>query len=144
MIEQDIYDNLRAAFVLLAWRTQDVLRPYQLTIAQFDTLLTLETGTGWRMGDLTQKILSDNSKMTRIVDYLEHNSWAERRPDPVDRRAQQVFLTESGATFRAEVQQRHGAALRHWLADFSDDQKDQLQSLLTQFQEQMREQFSDS
>jgi DNA-binding MarR family transcriptional regulator len=138
MIEQNIYDDLRELFVLLVYRMQEVLRPYQLTVEQHDTLQKLDLETGWRMGDLTRKTLSDNSKMTRTVDYLETNGWVERRPDPVDRRAQRVYLTESGAALRDEVKAEHDTALQNWLTQFSEEQKSQLQTLLTQFRDQMR------
>jgi DNA-binding MarR family transcriptional regulator len=96
------------------------------------------------MGDLTKKILSDNSKMTRIVDYLESKSLAERRPDPEDRRAQQVYLTDKGAALREEIKQVYQAALRKWLAPFSEDQKREMQLLIKQFRDHMQTQLEDN
>lgn len=139
MIEKEIYNDIRELIVLMAFGTQQLLRPYQLTIEQFDTLLILQLDSGWRMGDLTQKILSDNSKMTRIVDFLQSNGWVERRPDPDDRRAQQVFLTTSGAALRDAVKVEHDALLQNWLSPFSTSQKSQLQDQLQQFRDHMRE-----
>ncbi len=138
MIEQEIYNDIRELIVLMAFGTQQLLRPYDLTVEQYDTLLVLQLDAGWRMGDLTQKILSDNSKMTRIVDYLEGNGWAERRPDPDDRRAQQVFLTTSGAALRDAVKVEHDALLQSWLSLFSAEQKAQLQAQLDQFRNHLR------
>lgn len=140
MIEQEIYNDIRELIVLMAFGTQQLLRPYDLTVEQYDTLLVLQLDAGWRMGDLTQKILSDNSKMTRIVDYLEGNGWAERRPDPDDRRAQQVFLTTSGAALRDAVKVEHDALLQSWLSLFSAEQKAQLQAQLDQFRNHLRAQ----
>lgn len=140
MIEQEIYNDIRELIVLMACGTQELLRPYHLTVEQYDTLLVLQLDAGWRMGDLTQKILSDNSKMTRIVDYLEGNGWAERRPDPDDRRAQQVFLTTSGAALRDAVKVEHDALLQSWLSLFSAEQKAQLQAQLDQFRNHLRAQ----
>ena len=138
MIEKEIYNNLRELIVLMAFATQQLLRPYQLTVEQYDTLLILQLDAGWRMGDLTQKILSDNSKMTRIVDYLEKNGWAERRPDPDDRRAQQVFLTPAGQSLRDAVKAEHDGLLQTWLSLFSDGEREQLQNQLQQFRNHMR------
>ena len=144
MVEKEIYDNLRELYVLMAFGSHRLLGPYRLTLEQYDTLLTLEIESGWRMGDLTKKILSDNSKMTRIVDYLEGKGLAERCPDPDDRRAQQVYLTERGAALRDEIRQVYQAALGKWLAAFSDEQKRQAQILLNQFRDHMRTQLEDN
>ncbi len=143
MIEKGIYGDLRELIVLMAFGTQELLRPYQLTIEQYDTLLVLQTDAGWRMGDLTQKILSDNSKMTRIVDYLEKNNWVERRPDPDDRRAQQVFLTPSGESLRAIVKAAHDALLQSWMSLFPVEQKEQLHGLIRQLRDHIRAQTTE-
>lgn len=58
------------------------------------------------MGDLAQKVLVDNSKMTRMVDYLESQSWAARRPDETDHRAQGVYLTAPGDIPMPMIEQR--------------------------------------
>jgi DNA-binding MarR family transcriptional regulator len=128
----------------MAFDNHRLLRPHRLTLEQYDTLLILQRDEGWRMGDLTKKILSDNSKMTRIVDYLESKSLAERRPDPEDRRAQQVYLTDKGAALREEIKQVYQAALRKWLAPFSEDQKREMQLLIKQFRDHMQTQLEDN
>ncbi|HRQ41686.1 MAG TPA: MarR family winged helix-turn-helix transcriptional regulator [Chloroflexota bacterium] len=138
MIEKEIYDRLREVLVLLAFSTDEVLRPYQLTLEQYDTLLHLSPDNGWRMGDLAQKTLVDNSKMTRIVDYLESQGWAERRPDAADRRAQRVYLTAVGETHHAAAQAAHDAALQTWLSDFSATEKEQLFARLEQLRQHLR------
>ena len=140
MIEKEIYDDLRELFVLMASNKQDFLRPYQLTIEQYDTLLILQRDSGWRMGDLTKKILSDNSKMTRIIDYLQKSGWAERKAHPEDRRAQLVFLTESGEILRDDIKIGHDNMLQSWLSPFTATQKSEMQILLQQFRNHMREQ----
>lgn len=144
MVEKEIYDDLRELYVLTAFAGHRLLEPYQLTVEQYDTLSLLEMESGWRMGDLARKILCDNSKMTRIVDYLEGSGLAERRPDPEDRRAQQVYLTEKGAAWRDEIREVYQAALRKWLAAFSEAQKNEVQALLKQFLEHMQMQLEDN
>ena len=130
-MEKEIFDALRETFVLLTVEMQTALRPFSLTPEQFDTLLILQRDAGWRMGDLGSKLLCDNSKMTRIVDYLAENGWAERQPDPEDRRAQQVFLTAAGATQRDAAQLAHQATLQASLTQLNVAQQAQLLALLT-------------
>lgn len=130
-MEKEIFTSLRELTVLLQWEMTRVLRPFHLTPEQFDTLLLLQSDSGWRMGDLSNRLLCDNSKMTRIVDYLAENGWAERQPDPEDRRAQQVFLTVAGATQRDAAQLAHQATLQASLTQLDVAQQAQLLALLT-------------
>lgn len=143
MIEKEVYDRLREVLVLLAFSGDEVLRPYQLTLEQYDTLLHLATDSGWRMGDLAQKVLVDNSKMTRMVDYLESQGWAERRPDETDRRAYRVYLTAAGETHRLAAQTAHDAALQTWLAVFSAAEKDELLTRLVHLRQHLHTQIKD-
>ena len=129
-MEQTIFTTMREISVLLFWEQQAVLRPFNLTPEQFETLLLLQISSGWRMSDLSGRLLVDNSKMTRIVDHLAENGWAERQPDPNDRRAQQVFLTAVGAAQRDAAQAAHLATLQGSLAGFAESEQAQLLELL--------------
>ncbi|MEZ4591577.1 MAG: MarR family transcriptional regulator [Chloroflexota bacterium] len=133
MMEREIFTALRELIVLLVGEMAGVLRPFHLTPEQFDTLLLLQADTGWRMGDLSGRLLCDNSKMTRIVDYLAAQGWAERQPDPDDRRAQQVVLTAAGAAQRELAQVAHLAALEASLSGFDEAGRAQLLALLARW-----------
>jgi DNA-binding MarR family transcriptional regulator len=137
-MEKEIFDALREISVLLIGEMMAALRPFQLTPEQFDTLLLLQPDTGWRMGDLSNRLLCDDSKMTRIVDYLAENGWAERQPDPDDRRAQQVFLTAAGAAQRDAAQVAHLAALQASLTSLDSAQQAQLLALLEKWRSELR------
>lgn len=121
---------MREIFVLLYGDMVAALRPFHLTPEQFDTLLLLQQDSGWRMGDLSGRLLVDNSKMTRIVDYLAGQGWAARQPDPDDRRAQQVVLTSAGAAQRELAQVAHLAALEASLSGFAEAERARLLDLL--------------
>ncbi|WP_420645440.1 MarR family winged helix-turn-helix transcriptional regulator [Candidatus Leptofilum sp.] len=137
-MEKELFTTLRELLLLLVWEMMRVLRPFHLTPEQFDTLLLLEVDNGWRMGDLSGRLLVDNSKMTRIVDYLEAQSWAERRPDSEDRRAQQVFLTAQGNAHREKAQVAHLETLQSSLTTFSEAERIQLLNLLTNWRSALR------
>ncbi|WP_420628275.1 MarR family winged helix-turn-helix transcriptional regulator [Candidatus Leptofilum sp.] len=132
-MEREIFTTLRELLLLLVWEMMQVLRPFHLTPEQFDTLLLLEVDSGWRMGDLSGRLLVDNSKMTRIVDYLEGQGWAERQPDPNDRRAQRVFLTATGSNHREAAQAAHLGALKASLSGFDEAERAQLLDLLAKW-----------
>ena len=132
-MEQTIFTTMREIFVLLIGEMLAALRPFHLTLEQFDTLLLLERDTGWRMGDLSGRLLVDNSKMTRIVDYLAEQGWAARQPDPNDRRAQQVVLTAAGAAQREIAQVAHLVALQASLSGLAEAERVQLLALLAKW-----------
>lgn len=138
-MEREIFATLREVMVLLVWEMIRVLRPFHLTPEQFDTLLLLQPDTGWRMGDLSGRLLVDNSKMTRIVDYLAAQGWVARQPDPDDRRAQQVFLTAAGAARREAAKVAHLAALQASLSGFDEAERAQLLALLQRWRGEMNE-----
>jgi DNA-binding MarR family transcriptional regulator len=138
-MEKEIFAAMREIFVLLIGEMLAALRPSHLTPEQFDTLLLLQPDAGWRMGDLSSRLLVDNSKMTRIVDYLAENGWAERQPDPDDRRAQQVFLTAAGAAQRDAAQVGHQATLQASLSGFNETEQMQLLALLARWRSELGE-----
>ena len=130
MKESKLYQIYREVLVLLEFGNLQALRPFNLTVHQFDALCILAEGEGIRMGELKNRLLSDNSKITRTVDFLEAKRYAERKPDPADRRAQMVYITEVGRALCQEATAVHTAYLSEKFNTLSDLEKDQLHQLL--------------
>lgn len=141
MNQDDLYNTFREIVLLLTVQHQKELRPFHLTNDQYDTLLLLESATGQRMGDLCQRTLNDNSKMTRIVDYLEAMGWAERRSDPDDRRAQRVLITAAGAAQRTAVAAAHQRFMQSQFAVLNAAQQAQLEQLLALLRQSLRDRY---
>src|SRR2546421_2753964 len=94
--EQDTGFLLQRAHRRLRLALNDALGPLDLGIAHVAVLGLLSV-----RGDLSQRQLieimdADKSTMVYLVDTLERHGLAERRPDPTDRRAYAVHLTETG------------------------------------------------
>ena len=82
---------------------EKILSPFDLTIEQFHLLKNLSCDQGMtqrQIGDVAGKTPAN---MTRILDRLESKSLIERRRDPNDRRASQVFLTITGKEITEKV-----------------------------------------
>ncbi len=131
MNEATLYHLFRENLVYLEFGNQTALRPFNLTVHQFDALCLLSENEGIRMGELKDKLLSDNSKITRTVDFLEREGFAKRVPDPNDRRAQTVIITEAGGQLRKEATAVHREYLNQKFNTLSDSEKEQLHTLLT-------------
>jgi MarR family transcriptional regulator, lower aerobic nicotinate degradation pathway regulator len=74
----------------------EALRPLEMNIAHLAVVALLA-----EHGDLSQRQLIeimgvDKSTMVYVIDELEGQGLVERRPDPADRRAYAVHLTEPG------------------------------------------------
>jgi DNA-binding MarR family transcriptional regulator len=64
--------------------------------------------------------------MTVLVSRLEQRGWVERQPDPTDRRAVQVAITESGTKVLDELIARRTALLAERLGDLSESERETL------------------
>ncbi|HEY3318078.1 MAG TPA: MarR family transcriptional regulator [Coriobacteriia bacterium] len=104
-------EDMRHVFELTAgiWTTtqrclETALRPLSMTYPQFGVLLALLGQEGMTQRELGEMLQIDRTTVSVICDSLERHGWAERRPDPSDRRAKRVFLTPLGRETIARAQ----------------------------------------
>jgi MarR family transcriptional regulator, transcriptional regulator for hemolysin len=69
-------------------------RSYGMTRAQWQVLSRLERSEGLKQAELAEMLDLQPITLTRLVDRLCDNGLIERRPDPNDRRAKRLFLTQ--------------------------------------------------
>jgi DNA-binding MarR family transcriptional regulator len=124
--QQDHHPDIR----LQAWRaileTYATLLPLfdaelresvHLEVPTYDALLhAYEAGSsGIRMTDLAQKVVLTKSGLTARVDRLERQGLLQRVPDPNDRRATRITLTDRGTAVFREAAFSHMADIaRHF------------------------------
>jgi DNA-binding MarR family transcriptional regulator len=84
---------------------------------------------------LAQHLGVDRTVMTYLLDDLEAAALIERRPDPADRRARQVVITQQGTKLLAALDDRLRAAEAHLLAPLDPEARQsfraQVRSLAT-------------
>lgn len=88
----------------------DVRPAHNLVLAQ------VAAGQGARITDLADRAGVTKQAVTLMVDHLERGGYVARVPDPSDRRAKQVVLTERGAAV-AEVSRRAAEEIEQGWAD---------------------------
>jgi len=71
-----------------------------------------------------------SGSITYVVDKLEKKGLVERQPNPCDRRAMNVVLTEEGKSLFDDIFPKHVATISKNLSFISDDEKVQLIDLL--------------
>jgi MarR family transcriptional regulator, organic hydroperoxide resistance regulator len=81
--------------------------------------------------ELGSRIELDSATLTGILDRLEAAGIIERRPNPTDRRAIHVHLTEKGRTTGKKVAQLMEVANTEFLREFNVSEEVALRSLLT-------------
>ena len=77
-------------------RIGEALGVHGLTLPQFDVLATLWHGEGITQQELAERLLVTKGNVVGLIDRVSAAGWVERRPDPEDRRANRLYLTEAG------------------------------------------------
>lgn len=96
----------------------------------FQVLSVSSEGACSNQATIAQRLGIDRTVMTYLVDDLEQAGMVERRPDPADRRARQVVLTERGETVVADASNRLKDIERSVLGRLTEDEAAVFQSLL--------------
>ena len=79
---------------------------------------------------LARKLGVDRTVMTYLLDEIQAEGLVERRPDPADRRARRVELTDAGRARLCELERKLRDAEDHMLAPLGPDERDTLRELL--------------
>jgi DNA-binding MarR family transcriptional regulator len=90
LLRDPFQEVVRRVSVGLADAGFDDLRPAHTVVFQH-----IEAG-GSRLTDLAERAQITKQSMGYLIDYLERRGYLERRPDPNDRRAALISLTERG------------------------------------------------
>jgi DNA-binding MarR family transcriptional regulator len=87
----------------LSWNGQrtaqtfaEALKPLGLRPHHFGVLTLIDSRPGSTQQDLVDRSMIDPSSMVTVIDELEEQGLAERRPHPDDRRKHAVHLTDRG------------------------------------------------
>ena len=102
-----------------------------LTQAQWQILVLLGRHEGLRQVQLADALELQPISIARLIDRMQVAGWVERRPDPNDRRAVRLFLTEQANPILDQMRQ-HSALMHEQALEGIDatDQAELLQLLL--------------
>jgi DNA-binding MarR family transcriptional regulator len=87
---------------------------------------------GSRLTELAERAQLTKQTMGYLVDYLEERGYVERRPDPDDRRAKIVRLTDEGRELIGMAREIMGRIEARWAELLGEDSMEQLRELLTE------------
>jgi len=113
----------KAYWALIPLMDQDLRDHAGMDIATYNALshTYLEGSHGIRMKDLATNATLSTSGLTSLVDRLEKQGLVQRNPDPLDRRATRITLTDQGRELAEQAAHVHIASIeKHFAARVSD------------------------
>jgi DNA-binding MarR family transcriptional regulator len=111
-------------------RFQTALEPEGLHPRHFGVMTMVAAHPGMSQQLLHEKTAIDPSSMVAVIDELEARRLAERRPDPEDRRARTIFLTDEGQQTLERVRGLAADLQRDFFGVLSAEERHTLHGLL--------------
>ena len=95
-----------------------------LLLADHEALLNIgHVGEPLRMSDIAHRLVLSRGGTTKVIDRLEEMGYVSRSPDPADRRATIVGLTQAGREALERARPVIDAGLEEiWSAHLTDDE----------------------
>jgi DNA-binding MarR family transcriptional regulator len=106
--DESLAEALTAVARQLRERSAETLAPWDITPAHLRALRTLARHGTMRLSELSDRLQIAPRTATEVVDALQARDLVRRRPDPGDRRAVLVEVTEHGADVLAEIRATRG------------------------------------
>ena len=106
------------------------MEPWGIAPSQFRALNVLLGHGEMRLSTLAEHLRIAPRSATEVVDDLQQRGLAERRPDPADRRATLVALTEQGRSTGEGVRTARAAASERLFSMLSADDRTELARIL--------------
>ncbi len=105
---------------LMRRQFQQQLEGSCLTLAQARALVHIARSEGIRQVDLAERLDIQPITLARQLDQLAENGLVERRNDPNDRRAHQLFLTEGAEPYLERIKQASAVVHQHAIGELGE------------------------
>jgi DNA-binding MarR family transcriptional regulator len=128
--EETLAEAFRGVARQLRHQAQSALAPWDISPSQARALGVLTRHGPVRLGALSEHLRIAPRSATEVVDALEGDGLVERRPDPCDRRATLVALTDRGAQVAAGVRAARAAEAEEFFARLDDADRASLTRIL--------------
>ncbi|MGQ3048256.1 MAG: MarR family winged helix-turn-helix transcriptional regulator [Niveispirillum sp.] len=116
---------------LLRKRFDQRLRFTGSTRAQWHAIFKISKQEGMKQAELAEALDVEPITLTRLLDRMEEGGWVQRQPDPTDRRARLLFLTEKAREALAPMRLVVDEIYEEALAGLDKAEREQLMHLLS-------------
>lgn len=110
--------------------SKETLGPWEITPGQSRALGVLLRHGVMRLSELSEHLRIAARSTTEVVDGLQERELVERRPDPGDRRATLVALTDKGSSAGQAIRQARLAEAERFFGGLSRADRDDLARIL--------------
>jgi len=130
--EEEVSLNLQRTAEALRWAIVETLKPYELTPVQYNVLRILRGAgeQGLMCSEISERLITKDSDITRLLDRLENRGLVKRSRDAKDRRVIIAFITAEGLNLLAELDEPVSMASRNQLGHLGAELLEQLNALL--------------
>jgi len=135
-----LYETAR----LLAKRFDQRAKVLGLTRAQMQLLAYLVTNEGINQAGLAELLEIEPISLARLIDRMEQAGWVERRPDPKDRRAWLLFVTEKVKPVFAKMVEVGQVVRSEALAGLSAAERTQILDMMLRVRRNLSEKGADA
>lgn len=108
-----------------------------LTQTQWQALLHIARNPGIRQGQLADILEVQPISVARLIDRMENAGWVERNPDPKDRRAINLFITDRATPLLTEMRSRGLEVRQQTMDGLTDDQQETIRQQLILMRENL-------
>ncbi|MBW4026054.1 MAG: MarR family transcriptional regulator [Acidobacteria bacterium] len=141
-LEQEAALNIQRTADDLQRTFAKLIKPFGITPTQYNVLRILRGAaqTGLRCAEISERQISREPDITRLIDRLQRLKLVRRKRDPQDRRVVHNYITEAGLEKLAALDPLIGPAIKDQLGHMGDERL----SLLIDLLEEARANPSDS
>lgn len=103
--EEEVYLNILRTAELLSWRLVETLKRVDLTPTQYNVLRILRGagGEGSSCSEISERMVTKDSDITRLLDRLEARKLISREREAKDRRRITARITPNGLRLLSEL-----------------------------------------
>ncbi|MEV4657186.1 MarR family winged helix-turn-helix transcriptional regulator [Micromonospora sp. NPDC049301] len=128
--DESLAETFWAVAGRLRRQARESLAPWDVTPSQSRALGVLARHGELRPGAIAEHLRIAPRSATEVIDDLQARGLVERRPDPADRRATLVALTEEGNRVSAAIRAARRAEADRFFGHLDDADRDQLARIL--------------
>jgi DNA-binding MarR family transcriptional regulator len=136
--EETLPELLTSVARELRGSSRETLTPWDITPSSLRALRTLSHHGTMHLSHLSERLHIAPRSTTEVVDALESRDLVRRRPDPDDRRATLVEVTEHGAAVLTEIRDARGSATERIFGQLAPADQSDLARILRTLRSQLR------
>ena len=131
-LEEEVFLNLLRTAQPLSSATGETFKTVDLTSVQYNVLRILRGAgeSGLTCGEISERLVTKDSDITRLLDRLENRNLVSRERDAKDRRVIVTRITEKGLETLKKLDKPVIKGIKDQFAHLSEKQLKQLNDLL--------------